>query len=51
MSKTIAKQYFETRAAAQRCKPRSERKTKLEERLANLMLRQLRIECKKRRAA
>lgn len=51
MSKSIAKQYHETRAAAQRCKPRSERRTKLQERLAGLMLRQLRIENRKRRAA
>lgn len=47
--KTIAKQYFETLTAARRCKPRSERKAKLEAKLGNLLLRQLRIESVKKR--
>jgi hypothetical protein len=44
--KTIAKQYFETLAQARRCKPRSERKALLTERLKKLMVRQLRKEAK-----
>lgn len=42
--KTIAQQYRETRAQAQRCKPRSERKTILTRKLVDLMTRQLKIE-------
>jgi len=42
--KTIASQYFATLAAARRAKPRSQRKTKLEAKLGNLLLRQLRSE-------
>jgi len=49
--KTIRAQYFETLSAARRAKPRSERKTKLEAKLGNLLLRQLRIEIKGRKAA
>jgi len=49
--KTIASQYFATLAAARRAKPRSQRKTKLEAKLGNLLLRQLKIECKGRKAA
>jgi len=50
--KTISAQYHETLAASRRAKPRSERKTKLEAKLGNLLLRQLRIEApKKRRVA
>jgi len=50
--KTIASQYFATLAAARRAKPRSQRKTKLEAKLGNLLLRQLRIEApRKRRSA
>jgi len=50
--KTIAAQYHETLSAARRAKPRSQRKTKLEAKLGNLLLRQLRIEApKKRRSA
>ena len=50
--KTIRTQYYETLAAARRAKPRSERKTKLEAKLGNLLLRQLKIEVpKKRRTA
>ena len=44
--KTIAAQYHETLTAARRAKPRSQRKTKLEAKLGNLLLRQLRIELK-----
>jgi hypothetical protein len=46
--KTIASQYHETLAAARRAKPRSQRKTKLEAKLGNLLLRQLKIEIKRR---
>jgi len=48
--KTISAQYHETLAAARRAKPRSERKTKLEAKLGNLLLRQLKIEIKRRAA-
>jgi len=49
--KTIASQYFTTLAAARRAKPRSQRKTKLEAKLGNLLLRQLRIEAPRKRKA
>ena len=42
--KTIAKQYFETLDQSRRCKPRSQRKTVLTERLKKLLVRQLRKE-------
>lgn len=42
--KTIAKQYFETLEQSRRCKPRSERKAILTERLKKLVVRQLRKE-------
>lgn len=48
--KTIAAQYYETLATARRAKPRSERKTRLEAKLGNLLLRQLKIEIKRRAA-
>lgn len=44
--KTIAKQYFETLEQSRRCKPRSERKALLTERLKRLIVRQLRKEAK-----
>ena len=44
--KTIAKQYFETLDQSRRCKPRSQRKSVLTERLKKLMVRQLRKEAK-----
>ena len=44
--KTIAAQYHETRAQAQRCKPRSERKAVLTRKLRDLMTRQLRKEAR-----
>lgn len=44
--KTIAKQYYETLAQARRCKPKSERKAVLTERLKKLMTQQLRKEAK-----
>lgn len=44
--KTIAKQYFETLDQSRRCKPRSQRKTVLTERLKKLLTRQLRKESK-----
>jgi hypothetical protein len=46
--KTIAFQYFATLEASRRAKPRSQRRTKLEARLGNLLLRQLKIEIKRR---
>jgi len=49
--KTVAKLYFETLDASRRAKPRSQRRTKLEARLGNLLLRQLKIEIKRRKAA
>jgi len=49
--KTISAQYHETLAAARRAKPRSQRKTKLEAKLGNLLLRQLRIEAPRKRKA
>jgi len=49
--KTIRTQYYETLAAARRAKPRSQRKTKLEAKLGNLLLRQLRIEAPRKRKA
>lgn len=48
--KTVAKQYFETLESARRAKPHSQRRTKLEARLGNLLLRQLRIEIKRKAA-
>jgi hypothetical protein len=48
--KTISAQYHETLTAARRAKPRSERKTKLEAKLGNLLLRQLKIEIKRKAA-
>jgi hypothetical protein len=48
--KTIRAQYFETLSVARRAKPRSQRKTKLEAKLGNLLLRQLKIEIKRRAA-
>jgi hypothetical protein len=48
--KTIAAQYHETLSASRRAKPRSQRKTKLEAKLGNLLLRQLKIEIKRRAA-
>jgi hypothetical protein len=46
--KTVSAQYHETLEASRRCKPRSERRTKLEARLGNLLLRQLKIEIKRK---
>ena len=42
--RTIAKQYHENLAQSRRCKPRSQRKVLLTERLKKLMVRQLRKE-------
>jgi hypothetical protein len=44
--KTIAKQYFETLDQSRRCKPRSQRKASLTERLKKLMVRQLKREAR-----
>ena len=44
MTKTVAKTYWETLAASRKCKPRSERQAALQERLRQLMRRQLKIE-------
>jgi hypothetical protein len=44
--KTIAQQYHETRAQAQKCKPRSERRAVLTRKLRDLLTRQLRKENK-----
>ena len=44
--KTVARQYHETLSQSRKCKPRSERKTILTKRLADLMTRQLKIELK-----
>ena len=52
MTKKISELYHETKAQADRCKPKSGRKAKLEAKLGDLLLRQLRIESpRKRRAA
>jgi hypothetical protein len=48
--KTIAQKYHETRAQAQRCKPRSERKMLLTRRMRDLLTRQLRKEVRNARA-
>jgi hypothetical protein len=42
--KSVAKKYFETRAEAMRCKPRSDRKKVLTERLKKLLVQQIRRE-------
>jgi hypothetical protein len=47
--KPVSLQYHETRAEAQRCKPRSERKAVLVGRLTELLRRQIAIEDKEDR--
>ena len=49
--KTIEQQYFETLAEANRCKPRSRRKTILLARLVELNRRRMEIEMRKEKRA
>lgn len=49
--KTVSQQYLETLAEANRCKPRSQRKTVLLRRLVDLNVRRLKLEMRRGKRA